>query len=88
MLTLQLTSILGTGGEELFGLWDESENGNGREAVLCRSVDALDFLLQAFVYEKERGKDFTPYFHHPENLNKIQDEQVRAVYDELVKRRS
>jgi putative hydrolase of HD superfamily len=84
----KVAALLGENGSELVELWHEFERGGSPEAVFCRGIDKLELLLQAFAYENKHGMRFDAYFSHSGNTSPLADSRIRAIYDELVARRS
>lgn len=49
-------------GNEIFALWEEYEKGESEYAKFVRQMDRLEMALQAYMYEKESGKDLEEWF--------------------------
>lgn len=61
--------------EEILTLWSEFEEGTSKAAQMVRSVDALECMDQAVIYEKRS--------RHAANLEEFMELESRVVAPEL-----
>ncbi len=77
----KLTKLVDLGGEEIFDLFMEFEKQETREAVFVRSLDKLEMLIQAIVYEKDQDVEITWFTSDERNSPK--DPEVLKLFNYL-----
>jgi putative hydrolase of HD superfamily len=74
--------------EEVKNLYEEFEKGETPEAMLVRSLDKVDLLLQAYVYEKSGYRNLDKFFGEKKNFEFIERiPQIREFIAEMKNRR-
>jgi len=68
-------------------LWEEFEAGRTPEAKLTRAADKLEMLLQAYEYERVGYRNLESFWG-AENLQDYGFEPLRAIFEELKRRRA
>ncbi len=58
--------------EEVLSLYEEFEEGKTSEAIFVRSMDKVDLLIQAFIYEKTGYKNLQNFFGEKKNFEYIE----------------
>ncbi|XP_074599349.1 5'-deoxynucleotidase HDDC2-like [Brevipalpus obovatus] len=77
----------------LESLFNEYEDQETPEAKLTKDLDRFDMVLQAFQYEKSETERngklaiLADFFHEDRVLNHIQNPQIKALIDEILKQR-
>ncbi len=57
--------------EEILSLYNEFEKGETPEAIFVRSMDKVDLLIQAFIYEKSGYGNLEKFFEEKKNYEFI-----------------
>ncbi|MFX0065021.1 MAG: HD domain-containing protein [Candidatus Hermodarchaeota archaeon] len=69
----------------LLELWKEYEEGNSKEAEICRQIDKFEMILQAYEYENKVNANFEEFW---QSEKEITHPLLRKMIDELkVKRK-
>lgn len=71
-------------------IWKEFQKGESEEAKMVRQIDKLELLFQALEYEKE-GYDknkLEPFWRVTKNEKKIEDEDLKKIFELIEKERS
>lgn len=69
----------------LIDLWREYEEGNTKEAEICRQIDKFEMILQAYEYEKKINTNFEDFW---ESEKGITHPILRKMIDELKLKRN
>ena len=83
-----LVSLLGENGDEILELWKEFEDQKTKEAKFVRSVEKFEAFLQAWEYESSQDTDISAWFDHENNWKEIEDEEIRKLSMEIVRKRN
>jgi putative hydrolase of HD superfamily len=75
------------GGDEYVALWDEFARRTSVEGRLVRAVDKLEMFTQAYQYESAGSKMLDDFWGWEDNTKDFEFDEVRRLYDELVKLR-
>ena len=70
----------------LLDLWQEMEEGKTETAILVKSIDKLEMLIQANEYEKKHNISLQQFFDS--TVDEIKSEKVKDIVDELVQERN
>jgi putative hydrolase of HD superfamily len=74
--------------EEVLSLYEEFEEGKTPEAIFVRSMDKVDLLIQAFIYEKTGYKNLQNFFGEKKNFEYIEKiPEIKEFIENLKARR-
>jgi putative hydrolase of HD superfamily len=76
------------GGETYVRLWKEFADRSSIEGRLVRAADKLEMFTQAFRYEREGTRTLEKFWGYDDNTRDFEFEEVRELYDELVRMRT
>ncbi len=76
------------GGDAYVRLWKEFADRSSVEGRLVRAADKLEMFTQAYRYEEEGTRTLEKFWGYHENTKEFEFEEVRELYDELVRMRS
>jgi putative hydrolase of HD superfamily len=74
-------------GEKYVALWREFADRSSIEGRLVRAVDKLEMFTQAYQYECEGNRMLDDFWGWPDNMKDFDFEEIRSLYDELMKLR-
>jgi len=73
---------------EVLSLYEEFEEGKTPEAIFVRSMDKVDLLIQAFIYEKTGYKNLQNFFGEKKNFEYIEKiPEIKEFIESLKARR-
>ena len=75
------------GADEYVALWDEFARRTSVEGRLVRAVDKLEMFTQAYQYESAGSRMLDDFWGWEDNTKDFEFDEVRELYDELVKLR-
>uniref|UniRef100_A0A7C2PD65 5'-deoxynucleotidase n=1 Tax=candidate division WOR-3 bacterium TaxID=2052148 RepID=A0A7C2PD65_UNCW3 len=73
--------------DEIYNLYEEFEEGKTPEAIFVRSMDKVDLLIQAFIYEKTGYKNLQNFFGERKNFEYIEKIPEIKEFIESIKAR-
>jgi putative hydrolase of HD superfamily len=75
------------GGDDYVGLWREFADRTSVEGRLIRAIDKLEMFTQAYLYECAGNRMLDDFWGWQGNMRDFEFEEVRELYDELVRLR-